>query len=103
MSQLSIIKCPSCGQWSNRAGKDDDKCEKCGAYLEPERFLRSEEHRIEEDQRKDNYLVVKESDETIVQLGKLFINAMRWGSYFGAVLFFIAITVMLVIFGLIAL
>ena len=102
MSQLNIVKCPKCEQWGNRAGKDDDKCEHCGEYLEPARFVHAEEVRVEEDKRKDNYLVLKDSDETIVQLGKLFVNAMRWGSYFGAVLFFIAITVMLVIFGLIA-
>jgi len=45
--------------------------------------------------------VINESDENIVQIGKMFVNAMRWGSYLGAVLFFFVAAAMLVVFGLI--
>lgn len=99
MSNQSEIKCPSCGQWNPWTNKVDDKCAGCGNLLEPQRYKQEEERRIQDG--KMNYIVINESDENIVQLGKIFVNALRWGSYLGAVLFFLGITAMIVVFGLV--
>lgn len=99
MKEASEIKCPECGQWNLYTARVDDKCSGCGNLLEPERYRQAEERRIEDS--KGNFMVINESDENIVQIGKMFVNAMRWGSYLGAVLFFFVAAAMLVVFGLI--
>lgn len=99
MSNISEIKCPKCGQWNPWTDKEDDKCAGCGNYLEPDRHRHAEEVKVQDS--KMNYLVIKETDENLVQLGKIFINGLRWGSYLGAVVFFLFIAAMIVVFGLI--
>jgi len=103
MSQVSEIKCPNCGEWNKWTDKVDDKCKACGEYLEPGRFVRAEEiKKIKAANKKNEYFVMKDSDETIVQLYKLFLNSILWGSYYVVMLFFIFIAGMLLIVGLIA-
>jgi hypothetical protein len=103
MSQVSEIKCPHCHEWVQGSGKVDDKCANCNGYLEPERFLHESEKRVTDDSnKKKDFYVLKESDETIVQLFKMFVNSFRFGSYYTILLFFIFITVLLVAFGLLA-
>ena len=99
MSEISEIKCPSCGQWNAWTDKDDDKCASCGEYLEPERYVRAEKTKIQD--AKMNYLVINETDENIVQIGKIFVNGLRFGSYLGAAVFFVFITALIVVFGFI--
>jgi hypothetical protein len=101
MSQINEIKCPACGQWGQWTGKIDEKCEHCGGLLNPERFLYVEESRInEENQKKNDYFLVKDSDETIVQLFKIFLNPVRWGAFYGGAFVFILVAIMLVVFGM---
>jgi len=38
MSQSHEIKCPHCGEWTTRVGRNDDVCANCGGYVEPHRF-----------------------------------------------------------------
>jgi hypothetical protein len=102
MSLVSEIKCPECGHWSQSTGKADAKCSNCGAHLEPERFSHETTTAFANANKKDDYFVVKDSDETITQIFKLFMNPLRWGSYYVALLFFILIAGMLAIFGILA-
>lgn len=103
MSQVSEIKCPNCGEWSKSTDKVDEKCMNCGEYLEPERLSHESEKRLLAGADKtQSYYLIKDSDETIVQLFKLFINSFMWGSYYTMLLFFIFITALLVAFGLLA-
>jgi predicted RNA-binding Zn-ribbon protein involved in translation (DUF1610 family) len=102
MSQLSEIKCPHCGKWSPWTNKVDDKCSSCGQYLEPGRVAHHAQQQVAEAQRKNYYMEIKESDETIVQLYKILVNSVRWGAYYVVMLFFVLAAVMLFIVGLIA-
>ena len=102
MSQLSEIKCPHCGKWSPWTNKVDDKCSSCGQYLEPDRVAHHEQQKVADAQRKNYYMDIKESDETIVQLYKIFINSVRFGAYYVVMLFFVIVAAMLFIVGLIA-
>lgn len=102
MSQVSEIKCPGCGEWNTGTGKVDATCVKCNEYLEPELVTHEEEKKAAEAQKQNYYMVIKDTDETIVQIFKLFINSVRWGAYYVVMLFFIFITVLLVIVGVVA-
>lgn len=103
MSLASEIKCPHCGAWSQSTGMVDAKCPACGKYLEPELLLHEKEKKIVDDtNREKDFYVLKDSDETIVQLYKMFVNSFRLGSYYTILLFFIFISVLLVAFGLLA-
>lgn len=104
MSQVSEIKCPHCGKWGLWNGKVDQKCANCHGYLDPERFLHESEKKVAADvATKEDFYTLKDSDETIVQLYKMFVNSFRFGSYYTILLFFIVIAILLVIFGLLAL
>jgi hypothetical protein len=102
MSLVSEIKCPNCGKWSTWTGKVDDTCAACGKHLEPQLFLRESERKLAAANNKEDYFVVKESDETITQLFKIFMNPLKWGSFYVALLFFILVAGVLMIFGLLA-
>jgi len=102
MSQVSEVKCPECGQWNKSTGKVDEKCAGCNEYLEPERFAHAEAVKISEAGNGSYYLTIRDTDETIVQIFKMFINSVRWGAYYIAMLFFVFIVLLLAIFGLVA-
>ena len=102
MSLVNEIKCTKCGHWNQSTGKTDARCVNCGEYLEPERFSHASEIALANANVKDDYFVVKDSDETITQIFKLFMNPLRWGSYYIALLFFILVAGMLIVFGLLS-
>jgi hypothetical protein len=103
MSQVSEIKCPHCHEWVQWSGKVDDKCTNCNGYLEPERYRYESEKKLTEDtNKKKDFYVLRDSDETITQLFKMFVNSFRMGSYYVMLLFVIFIAVLISIFGLLA-
>jgi hypothetical protein len=103
MSQVSEIKCPHCNEWVQWSGKVDDKCVNCSEYLEPERFAYESEKRFTEDaNKKKDFYVLRDSDETVTQLYKMFVNSFRVGSYYVMLLFVIFIAFLITIFGLLA-
>jgi hypothetical protein len=103
MSQVSEIKCPHCGEWNQLSGNIDDKCTHCSKHLEPERFMHESEKRLTEDaNKKKDFYVLRDSDETITQLYKMFVNSFRAGAYYVMLLFAIFIAVLITIFGLLA-
>ncbi|WP_448702871.1 hypothetical protein ACFGVR_11000 [Mucilaginibacter sp. AW1-3] len=104
MSQLSEIKCPVCGKWSNRTGKKDERCPHCNAQFDPEHVQYAEEQRTRTEQTKKNaYLVIKDTDDTIVQMGKQFLNWLGWGTFYGISVIYIFVAFMILIFGVVAL
>lgn len=102
MSQTSEIKCPHCGKWSESTGNVDATCNACGHYIEPERHAHGEERKIAIAQQGNYYLVIKDSDETITEIFKMFINSIRWSAYYMVMLFFIIVGAMIFIFGILA-
>jgi hypothetical protein len=102
MSQVSLIKCPHCVKWGQWTGKVDEKCQYCNEYLDPERLQYTTERvQYEENRKKSDFLVVKDSDETIVQIFKIFLTPIRTATYYGVGLIFLVVALMLVVFGLI--
>ncbi|OCX54646.1 hypothetical protein BEL04_10490 [Mucilaginibacter sp. PPCGB 2223] len=104
MSQLSEIKCPVCAQWSNWTGKVDAKCPHCGAQLEPEHLKYEQEKKARTEQTKESsYLIIKDTDDTIVQMGKQFVNWLRWSTFFGISVIYFFVALMILVFGVVAL
>jgi hypothetical protein len=104
MDQVSEIKCPACGKWSEWTGKIDEKCPYCHAHLDAGRLQYAEENRIKsENSKKNSYLVIKNTDDPVLQILKQFINWLRWGTYYGISVMFFVIAIMVVVFGLVML
>jgi len=104
MSQVSEIKCPVCGKWSNWTSKIDERCPNCDAQLNPGRFQYEEEKKINTERaQKDSYFIVKDTDDTIVQMAKQFINWLRWGTFYGLSVIYFFIAFMIIVFGLVVL
>jgi len=102
MSQLSEIKCPACGKWSKWTSKIDEKCPKCDAYYEPGRLQYAEEQRINIEQaRKTGYLIIKDTDDPVVQMMKQFVNWLRWTTFYGISVIYFVIFIMMVLYGLV--
>lgn len=103
MSQVSEIKCPNCGQWTLWKDQIDDRCLYCGEFLEPQRFSREVEKKIASEVKKENdYFALKDTDGPVKRQLKLFLNSLRWGVYYLQILFFIFITMLLVLLSIIA-
>jgi hypothetical protein len=104
MSQVSEIKCPVCGQWCEWTGKIDERCPNCDAHLNRERFLYEQERIINtERNKKSSYLVIKDTDDPVVQMGKQFINWLRWTTFYGISVIYFLIALMVVLYGLVML
>ena len=102
MSQLSEIKCPVCGKWCNWTSKIDEKCTHCNAHLDPGRFMYAEEKKSKAEMNiKDSYLLVKDTDDPIVQMAKQFTNWLRWTTFYGISVMFFIIAFMVILFGLV--
>jgi endogenous inhibitor of DNA gyrase (YacG/DUF329 family) len=102
MSQVSEIKCPACGKWSNWTSKIDERCPNCAAQYDPGRFQYAEENRINaENIKKNSYLIVNDTDDPIIQMGKQFVNWLRWTTFYGISAIYFVIAIMIVVFGLI--
>jgi phage FluMu protein Com len=101
MSQISEIKCPSCGKWSSWTGKTDEKCPHCHEYLNPVRAQYLEENRVNtEKNRKNTFLIIKENDDPIIQMFKQFINWLGWTTFYGISVIYIVIALMVIVYGL---
>ncbi|HVV56507.1 MAG TPA: hypothetical protein VHC47_14325 [Mucilaginibacter sp.] len=101
---LNEIKCPHCGHWVTWHSHIDERCPNCGEYLEKDRFLHAQAKKAdEESKRASGYLVISESDDTIVQIFKEFVNWLRWGTFFGISVIYFVIAIAVVIYGLILL
>ena len=101
MSQVSEIKCSVCGKWSKWTSKVDERCPNCNAHLDPGRLQYAEQNRINaETNRKNSYLVIKESDDPVVQMFKQFTNWLMWTTFYGISVIYFVIVIMVVVFGL---
>ena len=101
MSQLSEIKCQACGQWSSWASKIDEKCPKCGAYLDPGRFQYAEEPRmVAERDKESRELYLKDTHDPIMLMIKQFIHWLRWGTFYGISVIVFIIAIMIIVYGL---
>jgi len=104
MSQISEIKCPSCGEWCKWTNKMDERCPNCHEYLDPGRVRYAEENRINtERNREGSYLVIKDTDDPVVQMFKQFVHWLRWATFYGISVIYIIIAIMVVLFGLVML
>ena len=104
MSQLSEIKCPSCGKWSEWTGKMNEKCPHCGAHFDPGRLQYAEEIRINTERNRENsYLVIKDTDDPLVQMFKQFVNWLRWATFYGISVIYFIIAFMVIVYGLVML
>ena len=104
MSQVSEVKCPVCGEWSKWTSKIDEKCPSCGAYLDHGRLQYAEEKKMKtENSKKGSYLIIKDTDDPVMQILKQFVNWLRWGTFYGISVIVVVIAVMVVVYGLIML
>ena len=103
MSQVREIKCPHCGEWTMWNGLVDDRCLFCDEFLEPQRFSREVEKKISKELLKENdYFFIKPEDGPIKRWCKSFLNLVRWWAYYVQVLFFIFVTLLLVLLSIFA-
>jgi len=104
MSQVSEIKCPTCGEWSSWTGKVDEKCPNCATHYDAGRLQYAEENRIKaETNRKNSYLVIKDTDDPIVHMFKQFVNWLRWATFYGISVVYFIIAIMVIVYGLVML
>jgi len=103
MGQVRELKCPHCGEWTLWAGSIDDRCLYCDGFLEPQRFSREVEKKILKEVVKENdYLFIRPTDSDLKRQGKLFLNGVRWVFLYIQVVFFIFISIILVLISIIA-
>jgi len=103
MSQVREIKCPHCGEWTMWAGGVDDRCLYCAEFLEPQRFSREVEKKINNELLKENdYLFIKPGDGAFTRWYKSSLNFIRWIFFYVQILFFLFVTLLLVLISLFA-
>ena len=104
MSQVNEIKCPACGKWSNWTTKIDERCPHCDAQYDAGRFKYAEENRIHAEKiKKDSYLIISDDDDPVVQMGKQFVNWLRWTTFYGISIIYFGIAIMIILYGLVML
>jgi hypothetical protein len=103
LTQVREIKCPHCREWTMWNGHVDDRCLFCGEFLEPNRFSREVEKKINiELLKEDDYLFVKPGDNLFMRLCKRVFNTLRWWAYYMQIAFFLFVTFLLVLISLVA-
>jgi hypothetical protein len=84
-------------------GAVDDRCLYCDEFLEPQRFSREIEKKISKELTKENdYFFIKPTDGPISRRIKRFLSSLRWLVYYFQILFFIFITLLLLLLTLFA-
>ena len=84
-------------------GNVDDRCLNCGEFIEPQRFSREVEKKINKDLKKeDDYFALKPSDGPFTREVKYFFNSLRWMAYYVQLIFFAFITLLLVLLSILA-
>jgi len=95
------IRCPHCGEWTLWQGKVDDRCLFCGEFLEPQRFSREIEKKINDQLKKeDDYFAIKPSDGPFLREVKPFLNSLRWILSYMQLALFAFVTLVLVLISL---
>jgi hypothetical protein len=95
------IKCPHCGEWTMWQGDVDDRCINCSEFLEPRRFSREVEKKVNNDLKKeDDYFAIKPTDSELTRLGKSLFNSIRWTAYYLQLAFFAFVTILLLLISL---
>ena len=103
MGQVREIKCPHCGEWTLWNGNVDDRCLYCGGFLEPQRFSREVEKKVNRELLKENdYFFIKPTDGLIILWCKRFLNSLRWLAYYVQIAFFLFVTMLLVLLSIFA-
>ncbi|HSI91726.1 MAG TPA: hypothetical protein VK927_11455 [Adhaeribacter sp.] len=77
----STRKCPACGQWSGWHKNPDDRCEHCGAILDPQglkaRNLREEEAFRQEQQFNITLIDIHPYDSAFTRFWKNIVRAFQ--------------------------
>ena len=103
MTQIREIKCPHCGEWTMWKGEVDDRCFFCDEFLEPQRFSREVEKKVNRELLKENdYLFIRPGDGVLTRSGKKLINWIRWVAFYLQIAFFLFVTALLVFIRLFA-
>jgi hypothetical protein len=103
MTQIREIKCPHCGEWTMWKGEVDDRCFFCDEFLEPQRFSREVEKKVNRELLKENdYLFIHPNDSSVKKMVKTSLNSVRWLAYYIQIAFFLFVTAVLVILSLFA-
>jgi hypothetical protein len=103
MSAVNEIKCPHCGKWTTWNCRIDDKCQECGEYLEPHRFSHAAEKKArKEDNKKTEYFAIKATDGPLTQEVKGFLQAFGWIVFYSEMAFYIGVTGVILVLGIIA-
>jgi len=85
------------------AGLVDDRCLYCNGFLEPQRFSREVEKKVNDELLKENdYLFIKPADGKLTRWFKQSLNSVRWLAYYVQILFFTFVTLLLVLLSLLA-
>ena|ERR1700749_5073376 len=101
MTQIREIKCPHCRQWTIWQGDVDDRCLNCGEFIEPNRFSREVEQRVNKELLKEEgYLYVKSTDGEIKREAKGFLKGLSWVVISLQVLFFVFVSALIVLISL---
>lgn len=83
-------------------GDIDDRCLYCGEFLESRRFSREVERKIRNEVLKENdYLFIKPEDGPFKRLLKRMLNSLRWLAFYLQIVFFIFVTLILVLISLV--
>jgi len=82
-------------------GRVDDRCLYCDGFLEPQRFSREVEKKVNRELLKENdYLFIKPGDGLIIRWYKKSVNAFRWMAFYVQIAFFLFVTLLLVLLSL---
>ena len=73
-------------------------------HLWEQEILLAEENRVKsENARANSYLIIKDTDDPIVQMFKQFVNWLRWATFYGISVIYVVIAVIVVLYGLVML
>jgi hypothetical protein len=82
-------------------GNVDDRCINCGEFLEPRRFSREVEKKINTELKKEHdFFAIKPADGELIRWLKSLFNAIRWGAYYLQLMLFAFVTMLLVLLSL---